>query len=261
MNPSSLMPPTNAASIQPSHLTLPPHASRKVTLVPVAPRHRSASAIELAHDLRSPMVALLVLTEALARGRFGPVSDRQLHYLRLVHEAVQGLAQVITDTVERAAPHAPDEEGGRVTPSTILDEVRRIVQPQADAAGIALAVEDAPPGAVRRHRHEILRVLLNLTSNAIKFTAAGEVSLSAHAEGPGRVTFRVQDTGPGCGFAAEEPGADALTALPRPDAHGNGVSTGLGLPMCQRLLASIGSTLEFASSPAGGSQFSFTVDL
>ncbi|MHB1170670.1 MAG: ATP-binding protein, partial [Longimicrobiales bacterium] len=105
------------------------------------------------------------------------------------------------------------------------------------------------------------RVLLNLTTNALKFTENGTVELSARAVGGARVEFSVRDTGPGI-----HPEAMATLYQPfrRQSTRSTGYyfsGTGLGLAICRRLVEAMGSELKLETRDNWGTRFSFVIDL
>ena len=103
-------------------------------------------------------------------------------------------------------------------------------------------------------------MLLNLTTNALKFTERGYVEVACEEQADSRVVFSVRDTGPGI-----NPGA--LTSLFQPFRHARGPGgycfsgTGLGLAITRKLVAAQGSTLQFQTHPGSGTRFFFDLDL
>jgi signal transduction histidine kinase len=102
------------------------------------------------------------------------------------------------------------------------------------------------------HPQVLRQVLLNLTTNALKYTSRGHVVVAARAEGPAHVAFSVSDTGGGLDAAA-------LRKLyePRRDFS----SAGLGLPICRKLLQATGASLRVETWPGKGTRFSFELHL
>lgn len=220
--------------------------------------------VELAHDFRSPLAAVLILTEMLERGRSGPLTPRQHAQVRLIYSAVRSLCEATTGVMELARGGGVDEHAARVpfAVSDILANVGDVVRPVATARGLKLHILSSVRGERMGHPRSVERVLLNLVTNALKFTDHGSVELSVRSEGArrDRVCFAVRDSGRGISGHAVR---SLLEPFPVPTAerpHGFS-GTGLGLAVCQRLVTAMGSTLRLDSRSEHGSRFYFTLDL
>jgi signal transduction histidine kinase len=219
--------------------------------------------VELAHDLRSPLTSILFLAETLQRGQSGDVNDVQRRQLRLIYSAALGLSTLASDALElaREGDRLVDQDAAPFSVTEIFHSVRDIVRPMAEEKGLAIRL--LPPDTDHRLGHPIAlsRVLLNLTTNALKFTEEGFVELVAHPRGLKRLEFSVRDTGHGIS-------SDALPTLYQPfrrsRSHRGGYcfsGTGLGLAICRRLVEAMGGDLLVESRPAWGTRFHFELDL
>lgn len=217
--------------------------------------------VEMAHDLRSPLGSILVLSESLAQGRTGPVNERQRRQLGLIHSAALCLSSAASDVLELArGDRLGDLEPVPFSVSGVLASVRDMVRPTAEEKGLEVRITE--PVVDRRHGHPraLSRVLLNLTTNALKFTERGHVEIVARERGPLHVEFSVADTGPGIG-AAE------LRSLYHPfrrsadDPRYHFSGSGLGLAICRKLVAAMGSELLVETEPGHGTRFFFHLDL
>lgn len=216
-------------------------------------------AVELAHDIRSPLGALITLAELLQTDACGPVTEAQARLLKSIERAARGLGRLTEDVVESGRVGALDTRT-RAAPFSItelVESVREIAQPMADTAGLSLRVHyHAPPQWVGS-RGAIARVLVNLVTNALKYTERGGVEFGARIVAVDRMEFFVSDSGDG--FHAR-PGA-----RPRPSGSGadrwRSASAGLGLAICRRLVHAMGTTLEVESRPGQGTRFHFVVAL
>ena len=171
--------------------------------------------VEVAHDLRSPLTSILFLAETLQRGRSGPVNEIQERQLGLIYSAAFGLSSVASDVIElaRGGDRLVDLDPIPFSVTDILESVRDIVQPIAEEKG--LTVQLSTPEADFRVGHPVAlsRVLLNLTTNALKFTAEGFVEVTCPADvARGRRVLRARYR-PGHPAAVH---GDALRALPPP---------------------------------------------
>lgn len=219
--------------------------------------------VEVAHDLRSPLTAILFLAETLLRGRSGPVNAVQERQLGLIYSAAFGLSSIASDVLElvRGSERLLDLEAAPFSLTELLEQVSGMVRPMAEEKGLALDVE-CPIASLRVGQQVALtRVLLNLTTNAIKFTNQGRVAVGVRAVDARRVEFSVQDTGRGI-----PPAAMATLFEPfrrRADArHRFAFSgSGLGLSICKRFVESMGAALEVETAPGVGTRFYFVLDL
>ena len=217
--------------------------------------------VEVAHDLRSPLTSILFLAETLQRGRSGPVNPIQERQLGLIYSAAFGLSSVASDVIElaRGGDRLVDLDPIPFSVTDILESVRDIVQPIAEEK--SLTVQLATPEADFRVGHPVAlsRVLLNLTTNALKFTAEGFVEVSARQAQRG-VEFSVRDTGRGI------PPQSMVTLYEpfrRRQKQGEYAfsGSGLGLSICRKLVEAMGSTLEVETAPGYGTRFHFVLDL
>ncbi len=144
--------------------------------------------VEVAHDLRSPLTSILFLAETLQRARSGPVNPVQERQLGLIYSAAFGLSSVASDVIElaRGGDRLVDLDPIPFSVTDILESVRDIVQPIAEEK--SLAVQLTTPEADFRIGHPVAlsRVLLNLTTNALKFTAEGFVEVTSTGNGTPR---------------------------------------------------------------------------
>jgi signal transduction histidine kinase len=217
--------------------------------------------VEVAHDLRSPLTSILFLAETLLRGRSGPVTALQERQLGLIYSAAFGLSSVASDVVElvRGRDRLADLEPMPFSLSDIFESVRDIVRPIAEEKG--LEVRLTLPARPFRMGHPVAlnRVLLNLVTNALKFTDEGTVELAAIERDP-QVEFSVRDTGRGI-----PPQAMALLFEPfrRRQREGEYAfsGSGLGLSICRKFVEAMGSQLEVQTELGKGTRFHFALQL
>jgi len=218
--------------------------------------------VEVAHDLRSPLTSILFLAETLQRGRSGGVNAVQERQLGLIYSAAFGLSSVASDVIElaRGGDRLVDLDPIPFSITDILESVRDIVLPIAEEK--SLAVRLSPPEVDFRIGHPVAlsRVLLNLTTNALKFTAEGFVEVAARQVSASGVEFAVRDTGRGI-----PPQSMAMLFEPfrRRQKQGEYAfsGSGLGLSICRKLVEAMGSTLEVETAPEFGTRFRFVLDL
>ncbi len=222
--------------------------------------------VEVAHDMRSPLGSILFLVDRVRSGSSGPVSEPASRQLGLVYSAAFGLSGLASDLMElsRGGGRLVGPDASEFSLAEVFRRVRELVQPVAEEKGLGLII-DTPPRDVRRgHPAALVRVLLNLATNACKFTAHGEVAVRAVMLSNEQVRFEVQDTGRG--VPAEVAQRLYQTFRPR---TGSGASSGavafssagLGLALCRKLTAAMGGTLEMHSTDNQGTLFAFTLAL
>lgn len=217
--------------------------------------------VEVAHDLRSPLTSILFLAETLQRGQSGTVNELQHRQLGLIYSAALGLSSLACDAIDLAR-NGNDLFDDGPTPFSLvalLDSVRDIVRPMAEEKGLLVRVVTQAPGYRLGNPIALGRVLLNLTTNAIKFTSQGFVEIRAEPRGQSLLDFAVRDTGRGIH-------PDALDNLYEPfrrNASQVGYSfsgTGLGLAICRNLVAAMGAELAVETRPDWGTRFHFSLE-
>jgi signal transduction histidine kinase len=218
--------------------------------------------VEVAHDLRSPLTSILFLAETLQRGRSGPVNEIQERQLGLIYSAAFGLSSVASDVIElaRGGDRLVDLDPIPFSVTDILESVRDIVQPMAEEKG--LTVQLTAPEADFRVGHPVAlsRVLLNLTTNALKFTAEGFVEVTVRQVSSRTVEFSVRDTGRGIPPQSMATLYEPFRRRQKPGEYAFSGS-GLGLSICRKLVEAMGSTLEVETESGEGTRFFFVLDL
>jgi signal transduction histidine kinase len=218
--------------------------------------------VEVAHDLRSPLTSILFLAETLQRGRSGPVTDVQERQLGLIYSAAFGLSSVASDVIElaRGGDRLVDLDPIPFSVSDILESVRDIVLPIAEEKGLTVRV--TAPGSDFRVGHPVAlsRVLLNLTTNALKFTDEGGVDVTCAELDATRVEFAVRDTGRGIPPHAMATLYEPFRRRQHPGEY-TFSGSGLGLSICRKLVEAMGGPLDVDTELGAGTRFHFVLDL
>jgi signal transduction histidine kinase len=219
---------------------------------------------DVAHDLRSPLTSILVLAETLQRGESGTVNESQRRQLGLIYMAALGLSTVASDIIEftQGGDQLVEQEPSAFSVTAMLEAVRDIVRPIAEEKQLTVRLVAPPHDERTGHPVALTRVLLNLTTNALRFTTEGYVEIAGQEVGENRIEFSVRDTGSGIP-------PEKLTTLFQPlrkEAGRRGQlfsQTGLGLAICRQLATSMGSELQVESriGLGGGTRFFFALDL
>ena len=213
----------------------------------------------VSHELRAPVTAIIGLGRLLADEGSDPLSTEQSRQIELIRGSASDLLSLVNDLLDLAKA-----EAGRIEPSwsevdlkAVFGQLRGTLRPLATRPGVDFVVEE--PGVPRLVTDEVLlaQVLRNLLTNALKFTSAGHVTLTAREVG-GDVEFTVTDTGTGIPAELHERIFEEFYQVPGSQAL-SGKGTGLGLPYARRLVGILGGALRVASTPGEGS--TFTVSL
>jgi signal transduction histidine kinase len=220
--------------------------------------------VGVAHDLRSPLTSILFLAETLGRGRSGPVNELQHRQLRLIYSAALGLNSLASDVIElaRGGDRLIETDPEPFSLAEVFESLHDMVRPIAEEK--ELTFRYTVPASYRRIGKPLAlsRVLLNLTTNAFKFTDKGFVEITTKPKGLSGLEFSVRDTGHGIN---KESLANLFQPFQRSRSRrGRGYyfsGTGLGLAMCRKLVEAMGSELKCESRPDWGTRFHFEIDL
>ena len=224
---------------------------------------KSRFVANVSHELRTPLNSILGMTRLLLAKQDGELTAEQERQIGYVRRSAQTLSELVDDLLDLAKM-----ESGKValrpshfTVDEIFATLRGMMRPIATNPDVALVFEGAPAGlpVFETDEGKVAQVLRNLVSNALKFTATGEVRVGAHA-GPaeGHVSFTVRDTGVGIAPADRERVFEEFAQVENPmQQHVKG--TGLGLSVSRRLAEVLGGRLTLESTLGAGSTFTLTI--
>jgi signal transduction histidine kinase len=217
--------------------------------------------VELAHDLRSPLTSILFLAESLQQGQGGAVTPEQSRQLGLVYSAALCLCATASDVLElaRGGNRLVDRAPAPFSVAETFASVRSMIMPIAEEKGLAIRVIHPVPERRVGQARALSRVLLNLATNAVKFTDRGYVELAARPIGMKRLEFSVRDTGGGIDPALLGTLYQPVRPVPTDGRH-HFSSSGLGLAICRKLATAMGTELQIETRPNWGTRFSFEVD-
>jgi len=209
----------------------------------------------VSHELRTPLNGIMGMTQlALAELHDGPVRSR----LQTILGSAQHLRRLIGDLVDLARIEAGklDLMPVPLCATALMHDVTQLLQPAAAGKGLALRVQlsDTLPPQVFADAARVRQVLHNLVGNAVKFSAAGTVSVAADWAAP-VLRFVVRDHGPGVPATQRETIFDAFDQGAR-DADGG---LGLGLTIARQLARAMGGDVVLLDEPGPGAAFAFTL--
>lgn len=216
----------------------------------------------MTHEIRTPLNAVIGLADLLIAG---DPDDEQRHHLATIRTSGEHLLSMINDILDHSkidAGHMTLEELP-FSPKESVEEVVSLLQESANSKGLRLElVVDGPVSErVIGDPVRLRQVLINLVSNAVKFTTAGGVTITMRASHPGgAITFSVVDTGVGMDEASR---ARVFKPFTQGDSSINRRfgGTGLGLSISQRLVKLMGGVISVESAPGRGTAFAFTLPL
>ncbi|MBL8834609.1 MAG: histidine kinase [Alphaproteobacteria bacterium] len=217
-------------------------------------RAKSAFLANMSHELRTPLNAIIGFSELIKLTAPGRAPARLIEYAGDIHASGQHLLSLVNDLLDMAKIEAGrfEIEDGVVDLACVVDMVVRMTSPAAALARLALDVRvDRDLPLLRGDERAIRQILLNLVSNAVKFTPAdGRVVVFGESR-RGAVVFGVADTGVGM---SEDEVAIALTPFGQVSGALNRrhQGTGLGLPLARSIAELHGGTLDVASAPGRG---------
>jgi signal transduction histidine kinase/CheY-like chemotaxis protein/HPt (histidine-containing phosphotransfer) domain-containing protein len=220
----------------------------------------------MSHELRTPMTAILGFTELLADNNLP--EEQRAKYLGSIQRNGQVLLRLIDDILDLSKIERNKIAIDRIdiSPWQIMNEVLLLTKPRADEKGLTLDLHYRYPlpATINTDPLRLRQILVNLVSNAVKFTERGgvriEVSLSDGYQALPRLRFAIHDTG--IGITAEE-----MWKLFQPLTQFNSSVTrryggaGLGLALSQRLSRLLGGHIEVVSQVGQGSTFVLNLDL
>jgi two-component system cell cycle sensor histidine kinase PleC len=218
-----------------------------------ASRAKSAFLANMSHELRTPLNAINGFSELMASELFGPLGDkRYVEYSRDILASGQLLLDLINDILDMAKI-----EAGKITlsPQTLdpveaIDQAVRLMRRRAEEKGLTLMIDGERAPEIEADHRAVKQMLLNLISNAVKFTKQGGVMVRVRPA-DGGVTISVIDTGVGIPKEHLPRLGRAFEQVDMALSRQNG-GTGLGLALTKSLAEMHGGRLEIDSEEGRG---------
>lgn len=216
----------------------------------------------MSHELRTPLNSIINFTKFVVRGVMGTINDKQSETLTNVVNSAEHLLALINDVLDISKIESGSLKlfvEDQINLTNIVESVRKTAHSLLVERPVALVVDIAPDlPTVSGDKQRILQVLLNIVSNACKFTKEGEVKIKVQRQ-DNKVQFSVSDTGPGIAsedFATVfEKFGQTQTGLRQ------GSGTGLGMPISKSLVEAHGGEIWIESELGKGATFHFTLPL
>jgi signal transduction histidine kinase len=225
-----------------------------------ASRHKSEFLANMSHELRTPLNAIIGFSEVLAEKMFGEVNEKQAEYLADILESGRHLLSLINDILDLSKIEAGRME---LEPSDFdlpaaIENALILVRERAQRRAIRLGHDvDERLGKIHGDERKVKQVLLNLLSNALKFTPEGgriDVRAAAH---DGVAEISVSDTGVGIAPEDQEAVFEEFKQVGMASKKVEG--TGLGLAISRKFIELHGGRMWVESQPGKGATFTFTL--
>lgn len=227
-----------------------------------ADRLKSSFLATMSHELRTPLNSIIGFTGILLEGLAGDLNDEQTKQLRMVQTSAHRLLALITEVLDISKIEAGQLTlaSESVAVAEAVQGVAASIRPAAERKGLRMSLELSDSvGIWNGDRRRFEQVLLNLLTNAVKFTERGEIVLEAEMRNA-QLQLAVRDTG--IGIAAED-----LPKLFRPFYQlDSGLArrhegSGLGLSICKKLVDLMGGSIRVTSAPGVGTRFAISLPL
>ncbi|MEN8257018.1 MAG: ATP-binding protein [Thermodesulfobacteriota bacterium] len=237
--------------------------SRAKDMAETANRLKNEFLSNMSHEIRTPMNAILGYSEMLTSAN---LTDREKEYVQTIIKSGKDLIVIINDILDLSKIEAGrlKIQNQSVDTATFFHNIGRMFTERAKAKNIDLQVAISPeiPPSVIFDETRLRQVLFNLLGNAISFTEQGGVTLRVQHKASGHNTIEliiaVEDTGIGIAKNDQETLFEPFHKISALAIRNTG-STGLGLPLSQRLVTLMGGTMALNSNPGKGSVFELSI--
>ncbi len=217
----------------------------------------------MSHEIRSPLSAIIGFSDLLRKSKLP--KEKADSCLISIQRNSKHLLHLINDILDITKIEAGqlNIEQINVSPFAVLDEIQSAILVNASDKGLGFKVNYAfpLPEQIKTDPVRLKQILINLTSNAIKFTEKGDINVNITCNKEhGQMTFDVIDTGIGLTTKQQNKIFESFTQADSSTTRKYGGS-GLGLNICKQLAQKLGGTISVESTPGRGSKFSFDISI
>ncbi|MGH6621106.1 MAG: response regulator, partial [Alphaproteobacteria bacterium] len=240
-------------------------------------RYKSEFLANMSHELRTPLNSLLILSKVLSENQLGSLDDKQVEYAQTIHAAGSDLLSLINDILDLAkiesgtvAVHTSD-----VPIADLGTHMERTFRQVAAQKGLSfqIAIDERLPARLRTDEKRLQQIVMNLLSNAFKFTDSGGVSLTVKSVTGGwsadnaslaaadrAIAFEIMDSGIGISPEHQKTIFEAFQQADGTISRRHG-GTGLGLSISRELSTLLGGEIGLSSTLGNGSTFTLYLPL
>ncbi|WP_413168214.1 ATP-binding protein [Capilliphycus salinus ALCB114379] len=236
----------------------------ELAVVEAANHSKSLFLAHMSHELRTPLNAILGFTELMSRD--ASLSVKHHKYVEIINRSGEHLLGLINDVLEMSKIEAGKTQlrENDFYLNSLIQTLEELLRLKAESKGLKLVVEKDPqvPSNIHGDESKLRQVLINLVSNAIKFTEKGSVTLRIKTDNfkeQNTLIFEVEDTGSGIAPAEQNKLFEAFSQTETGIKSGQG--TGLGLPISQKFVQLMGGEITVKSELNKGTKFSFKIPI
>ncbi len=240
-------------------------------------KYKSEFLANMSHELRTPLNSLLILSKMLADNQQGNLNEKQTEFARTIHSAGTDLLNLINDILDLSKIESGTVgiDIGEMSFANLRLHIERTFRQLASEKGLGFEVEFGPdlPATIRTDEKRLQQIVLNLLSNAFKFTTEGEVRLSVDVASEGwsemhpvlgeadsAIEIAVSDTGIGIPEDKQRLIFEAFQQADGTTSRKYG-GTGLGLSISREIASLLGGEIQVRSAVGRGSTFTLYVPL
>ncbi|GLQ88801.1 HAMP domain-containing protein [Dyella flagellata] len=240
-------------------------------------KYKSEFLANMSHELRTPLNSLLILSRLLADNPQGNLNEKQIEFARTIHSAGSDLLSLINDILDlsKIESGTVSIEVGDMSMNSLKQHMERTFRQLAADKNLDFQVDFSPelPASIRTDEKRLQQIMLNLLSNAFKFTSQGSVTLAVNRAQEGwstnhpvlrdvdcTIEIAVTDTGIGIPKDKQKLIFEAFQQADGTTSRKYG-GTGLGLSISREIARLLGGELQVRSTPGQGSTFTLFVPL
>jgi len=224
-------------------------------------RLKSMFIASMSHELRTPLNSIIGFTGILLMGMAGELNEEQRKQLSMVKSSAGHLLNLINDVIDVSKIEAEkiQLDVKEFDLSRVVKEVEDSFTVAVEEKGLKLSVDMPDKTMIKSDERRVKQIIMNLVSNAIKFTEKGEIAIRVMGNGE-RVSISIKDTGMG---VRTEDMSKLFKQFSRIIVEGQPLQegTGLGLYLSQKLARVLGGEIKAESEFGRGSEFTFTLPL